>query len=282
MIVKVHVASAFSKHNAGGNKAGVVFVKEPLTNRNKKEIAKELGYAETAFVTSSERADYKIEYFTPKEEVDLCGHATIATFSVLMHLEQLTKSKYTIETKSGVLNIEINDEMIFMEQTAPVFYEVLSKEELKECFEIGAINNDYQIQIVSTGLKDILIPIKSEQLLNELEPNFEKIKELSAEYQVIGTHLYAIEGERIVCRNFAPLYDINEEAATGTSNGALACYLFEKHSIHKELYVFEQGASLKSLSEILVKLKQNDQQKISHVYVGGRGYYYEEKTLELD
>ena len=91
MIVKVHVASAFSKNNAGGNNAGVVFMTEPLTNKNKKEIAKELGYAETAFVTSSEIADYKIEYFTPKEEVDLCGHATIATFSLLMHLGQLAK-----------------------------------------------------------------------------------------------------------------------------------------------------------------------------------------------
>ena len=281
MIVKVHVASAFSKNNAGGNNAGVVFMTEPLTNKNKKEIAKELGYAETAFVTSSEIADYKIEYFTPKEEVDLCGHATIATFSVLMHLGQLAKEEYTIETKSGVLNIEINDEMIFMEQTAPTFYEVLSKEELTECFEIDTIKDDYPIQIVSTGLKDILIPIKSEQRLNELEPDFDKIKELSAEYQVIGTHLYAIEDERIICRNFAPLYDINEEAATGTSNGALACYLFEKHSIHKELYVFEQGASLNSLSEILVKLKQNEQQKISHVYVGGKGYYCEEKNLDL-
>ena len=52
-------------------------------------IAKELGYAETAFITASEIADYKLEYFTPKEEVDLCGHATIGSFTILMHLNKL-------------------------------------------------------------------------------------------------------------------------------------------------------------------------------------------------
>ena len=52
-------------------------------------IAKQLGYAETAFISESEIADYKIEYFTPKEEVDLCGHATIGSFAILMHLNKL-------------------------------------------------------------------------------------------------------------------------------------------------------------------------------------------------
>ena len=52
-------------------------------------IAKQLGYAETAFISKSEIADYKFEYFTPKEEVDLCGHATIGSFTILMHLNKL-------------------------------------------------------------------------------------------------------------------------------------------------------------------------------------------------
>ena len=70
-------------------------------------IAKELGYAETAFISASEMADYKLEYFTPKEEVDLCGHATIGAFTILMHLNKLFKDRYTIETNSGVLTITI-------------------------------------------------------------------------------------------------------------------------------------------------------------------------------
>ncbi|HHQ0973038.1 TPA: PhzF family phenazine biosynthesis isomerase, partial [Listeria innocua] len=77
MNISVYVASAFSKNNNGGNKAGVVLNEPTLTTQQKMAIAKQLGYAETAFVTDSKIADYKLEYFTPKEEVDLCGHATI-------------------------------------------------------------------------------------------------------------------------------------------------------------------------------------------------------------
>lgn len=281
MKLSVYVVSAFSKDGEGGNKAGGVLMEQPLTTIQKLAIAKEMGYAETAFISESKIADYKFEYFTPKEEVDLCGHATIGTFSLLMHLNKLSKTHFTIETNSGVLTVTIKDDTIFMEQTKPVFYDILPSKELIDCFDTSVINNNFSIQIVSTGLRDILIPIKSKVQLHELKPNFEKIKEISKQYDVVGMHLYTFHNNRIICRNFAPLYDINEEAATGTSNGALACYLYEQHNLKKESYVFEQGYSLQSPSEILVKLTTNDKNKIEKVYVGGTGYYCEIKHLEV-
>ncbi|MBC1548308.1 PhzF family phenazine biosynthesis protein, partial [Listeria sp. FSL L7-1435] len=138
------------------------------------------------------------------------------------------------------------------------------------------------IQIVSTGLKDMLIPIKSEAGLFALAPNFEEVKEVSKQYEVVGMHLYTFSDDRIICRNFAPLFDINEEAATGTSNAALACYLYKNHYLRKELYVFEQGHSLHSPSEILVKLDVNGNNEIARVYVGGNGYYGETKYLSIE
>lgn len=282
MKISVYVASAFSKDHQGGNKAGVVLNEHTLTTTQKMAIAKELGYAETAFISASEMADYKFEYFTPKEEVDLCGHATIGSFTILMHLNKLFKDRYTIETNSGVLTITIKDDIIFMEQNKPKFYDVISPNEFIDCIDSKAIDNKYPIQIVSTGLKDILIPIISETQLHALQPNFEKIKEISKYYHVVGTHLYTFNDDRIICRNFAPLYDINEEAATGTSNGALACYLYEQHHLQKEVYVFEQGYSLHSPSEILVKLATNSKNEIEKVYVGGKGYYCETKYLKVE
>ncbi|MFT9138349.1 MAG: PhzF family phenazine biosynthesis protein, partial [Liquorilactobacillus satsumensis] len=74
-MVEVHVVSAFSKDNTGGNKAGLVFDRPDLNSIQKMAIAKELGYAETAFITKSNLADFCLEYFTPTEEVPLCGHA---------------------------------------------------------------------------------------------------------------------------------------------------------------------------------------------------------------
>ena len=90
-MIKVYVASAFCKDKKGGNKAGVVLYEENLTDNDKKNIAKQLGYAETAFINNSNVADFKIEYFTPKEEVPLCGHATIASFGVLKYLNKIEK-----------------------------------------------------------------------------------------------------------------------------------------------------------------------------------------------
>lgn len=281
MTVTVYVASAFSKNKKGGNKAGVVLMDQPLSAQEKMTIAKELGYAETAYISDSDIADYKLDYFTPKEEVALCGHATIGSFVILNHLNKLSKASYTIETNSGVLKINIKDDMIFMEQKQPEFYDSLASEQLADCFDAKAIDGSFSIQIVSTGLKDILVPIKTEEHLQNLQPDFSEIKTISDDYDVVGMHLYAFNGERIICRNFAPRFDIDEEAATGTSNCALACYLHQKQQIEKDIYVFEQGYALQSPSEILVKLETNRHNAIEKVYVGGKGYYCETKQLDV-
>ena len=82
-MIDVYVVSAFCKDNKGGNKAGVVLDSHDLTPIKMMAIAKDLGYSETAFLMESNLADFKIRYFTPTEEVPLCGHATIAAFSIL-------------------------------------------------------------------------------------------------------------------------------------------------------------------------------------------------------
>lgn len=79
MKVNVYVASAFSKDDMGGNRAGVVLGETKLNKAEKTAIAYQLGYSETAFVLKSGKADFKLEYFTPTGEVPLCGHATVGT-----------------------------------------------------------------------------------------------------------------------------------------------------------------------------------------------------------
>jgi len=283
-MVDVYVASAFSKDNVGGNKAGLVFDRPDLSSVQKMAIAKKLGYAETAFITSSSVADFCLEYFTPTEEVPLCGHATIGTFAILNLLNKLSKNNYTIETKSGVLSIKVDsDGMVFMEQNTPTFFNELSLDLFNDCLDVNSINDKLPIQIVSTGLRDIMMPIKSTKYLQQLDPNFNIMTELSKEQNVIGVHAFALEeGEgnlTAICRNFAPLYDIDEESATGTSNCALACYLF-KYVEKKSQYIFEQGYNLNSPSRIIVNLKTHDDM-IDAVFVGGYGYLVEKKSLSV-
>ena len=282
MEMTVYIASAFTKNHGGGNKAGVVFLDSPLTTKQKKDIAKQLGFSETAFVSESENADFNLAYFTPTEEVDLCGHATIATFTILKYLNKLSKTAYTIETNSGILNIMLKGDSIFMEQNPPTFYEELPLTQVTNVIHLDAVQSDAPIQIVSTGLRDILVPIKNIETLSQLTPDFEVIKELSSELNVIGMHLFAITDNQIICRNFAPLYDINEESATGTSNAALACYLYTHNILRQNDYVFEQGYALNAPSEIKVHLTTDAHHQITNVQVGGNGDFIEQRTLTIN
>lgn len=282
-MTEVYVASGFSKDRQGGNKAGVVLDRSDLTNTQKMAIAKVLGYSETAFVGTSNGADYQLEYFTPTEEVALCGHATIATFAMMNGLGMLEKTHYTIETKAGILNVELaEDGQVFMQQNCPTYYETVNPSLFKDCLEKQFIEEKLPIQIISTGLKDIILPIQSDLQLSLLEPKFDCISRLSEQLGVVGIHAFALSNEGAydaICRNFAPLYGIDEESATGTSNCALAGYLF-KYVEKKQQYIFEQGYHLKQPSRMTVKLDYHED-IIDAIYIGGYGYLVEKKHLSI-
>lgn len=282
-MVDVYVMAAFSKDNKGGNKAGVVLVRSELTSVQKAAIAKEMGYSETAFVLDSDKADFKLQYFTPTEEVPLCGHATIAAFSTLKLLNMLDKPDCTIETEAGILNIHIKDDgLILMEQNRPAYLEVLDSDIFTGCIERNFIDHRFPIQIVSTGLNDVMLPVDSVEHLEQLSPDFEMIANMSKEKEVVGVHAFTIIKESdvtAICRNFAPLYGIDEESATGTANCALACYLF-KYYKQQSQYVFEQGHNMGDISRIVVNLSYHEN-VIDSVFVGGYGYLLGKRSLPV-
>ena len=282
-MVDVYVTAAFSKDNKGGNKAGVVLVRSELTSVQKAAIAKEMGYSETAFVLDSDKADFKLQYFTPTEEVPLCGHATIAAFSTLKLLNMLDKPDCTIETEAGILNIHIKDDgLILMEQNRPAYLEVLDSDIFTGCIERNFIDHRFPIQIVSTGLNDVMLPVDSVEHLEQLSPDFEMIANMSKEKEVVGVHAFTIIKESdvtAICRNFAPLYGIDEESATGTASCALACYLF-KYYKQQPQYIFEQGHNMGEISRIVVNLSYHGG-VIDSVFVGGYGYLLGKKSLPV-
>lgn len=277
MKVNVYKLNSFTKTKEGGNAAGVVIDADSLSEKQMRKIATILGFSETAFILQSNAADFKVRFFTPKEEVTLCGHATIATFYTMASLGLLKPGTYKQETKAGILKIEIKeDNTVMMNQPVPVFSEIIDKEELADSLNIEAsqMPEDLSVQVVSTGLRDIMVPVKSSKILNAIKPDMEKIKKVSRKYNVVGYHVFTLEslhGAHANCRNFAPLYDIPEESATGTSNGALGCYLYHYGKINNEQasnIVFEQGYSMKKPSEILVSLTVRENE-ILEVKVGG-------------
>lgn len=289
MSIKVYTLNSFAKTEGGGNPAGVVLDADSLSVEEMQKISAKVGFSETAFVKKSNKANFKVEFYTPNSEVDLCGHATIGTFTLMAYKGIIGKGQYSQETKAGILKIECNkNNVIYMEQTKPKFYEILDKKEIADSLNLDEndIMSELPVQIVSTGLKDILIPVKSLKVLNHMKPDFDKVSCISKKYGVIGYHVFTLEtlnNRTAHCRNLAPLYDIPEEAATGTSNGALSCYLY-KHGIIDEAssksLVFEQGYSMGRPSEILTSLKVHNGE-IIEVMVGGTALNIEEKEIVL-
>lgn len=277
--MKIFIASAFSKNRAGGNKAGVCLHGEVLQKQQKKAISKKLGFAETAYISTSKN-DFVIEYFTPYDEVPLCGHATIASFIVMREKMLLNKNEYNIKTKSGRLVVILDGAMVFMEQNKPIFYETLTKKDMAGCFDIDVINDEAPIEIGSTGLRDIMLPIKDLATLSAMKPNFSEICALSRNFGTVGIHAFCFDDKRIICRNFAPLYDIPEESATGTSNCVLASYLWKNNIVRKNEYIFEQGFMLNSPSEIFVRLTTSND-NIDKIMVGGEGYLIGEELINI-
>ena len=267
--MKIFVCDTFSSEIFKGNQAGVVILEEKEdypTEILMKNIAAELKHSETAFVKKIDNNIFKIRYFTPIEEVELCGHATISVFSVLRELKLISSGKYIAETLAGSLEIVADKDFIWMDMASPKTECIFNLAEIKDIYsafnlDIAQAPKNLIPKIVNTGLSDIIIPIENKEFLDSFVMNKEKVIELSKKYKVVGAHLFTLDKCKKVtafCRNIAPLVGIDEECATGTSNGALTHYLKDYNIISsKDINTFIQGETMGRASTILSRYKED-------------------------
>lgn len=302
--MKLYIADAFTEELFGGNPAGVVIFQDDEDfppSETMRKIAAELRYSETAFIKQLSEKEFNIRYFTPADEVDLCGHATIASFFCLRDAGLVKDGdSYINHTLAGSLNIEINSGFIMMDMASPEYIDTIEDEAcLRELYDIMGLpyssanvsetENGTPLlpMMISTGLPDIIMPVSSRAELEEISPDFSRLSELSERNNVVGVHAFTLEtaGDDITayCRNFAPLYDIDEEAATGTSNGALTYYLFKNGLISKGARcTFLQGETMKRPSKILSYLDNSaDADADVAIRVGGSAVILAKGEIEL-
>lgn len=280
--IAVYQVQAFSEQPTGGNGAGVVLqtFAEPdlLDDTQMQAIAAYMGYSETAFVFPSSKADFKVRFFTGVGEVDLCGHATIATFKTMLELGRIEPGQYHQETLAGVLKLDLPDiNTVFMTQAVPKFLDQLDRAEIARSLNLSVdeLHPDLPVQIVSTGLPDVLVPVCSLEILKRMTPDFDAVRAMSERFDTVGYHVFSLETldatSTAHCRNLAPRFGIPEEAATGTANGALSAFLYQYGCIDSTQMgslSFEQGYVLNSPSTIQARLSLEATQ-ILRVEVGG-------------
>ena len=280
--MRYFTVDAFAQEPFGGNPAGVV-----LLNGNTpfpedeimRKIAAEMRYSETAFVQQNGPEEFTVRYFTPAAEVDLCGHATIASFSVLRE-EGIAKEGTNCinHTKAGDLEIFVGKK-ILMEMAAPEIVGKIEDTGILEQIMNGKTPDTLPTLIVSTGLPDIIFPVGSIEELNALTPDMESLSKFSEDLKVVGVHAFALSNDGFTAhvRNFAPLYDIPEESATGTANAALTYYLYKQGIIAADDYCkFMQGEAMKRPSVVETIIEKGEK-----VYVGGNSHILTSGKLNI-
>eukprot|EP00931_Biecheleriopsis_adriatica_P083205 TRINITY_DN56764_c0_g1_i1.p1 TRINITY_DN56764_c0_g1~~TRINITY_DN56764_c0_g1_i1.p1 ORF type:complete len:300 (+),score=58.64 TRINITY_DN56764_c0_g1_i1:14-913(+) len=299
MLQFTHV-NGFSKAGEGGNPAGVVLPDQDaaLSDVQRQTAAKAIGFSETVFVSSvtfqDGAASVRLRYFTPEKEVDLCGHATIACMG-LLHSQGLLSgaTRGMLLTRAGDVAFRIDSGQVFMEQLeaaedAPLDETAAGKwsDALIGDSEVTTLlDASWMPRVVSTGLRDLMVAVVSEEALLAMRPHMQAVADLSKSLQTEGAHVFVLKGSAdattvIPVRNFAPLCGIDEESATGTSNCALACSLLSSGRVTQgtnEL-VFAQGDCMGSASRITVQLPKA---KGERPWVGGSFHQIATKSLQL-
>lgn len=269
--MRYYIVDAFTDEPFGGNTAGVVLLDGDFpSDKLMQQIAAELRYSETAFVYQHSREEFTVRYFTPAGEVDLCGHATIASFHVLEERGRVDEWAPVVNhTLAGDLLVRI-DSQVMMQMAAPRVLQVPL--DIDHLHRIMARTPqrwpDAPVEVVSTGLPDIILPVADVDALNALCPDMEALAALSRELDVVGVHAFALadDGYTAHVRNFGPRYDIPEESATGTANAALTHYLQRRGLVKQgDDCRFLQGEAMGRPSVVATTVDSQD----GSIWVGG-------------
>ncbi len=300
MQVNVQIIHAFTDVSEEGNPAAVIFDQPHLNADQKQEIARVVNLSETVFIdhAGEKDVDFVAEFFTPTRQIDNCGHATIAAFS---HINEVTNRSFQTfrmgfaNSKRKPQNIEIRGNQVFLELPAQSFNQdarALLPIEEKEVFQalgMKVYNADpnHDMRICSLGNPFFFVPLKSNNQLAELKPDFQKLAELSKRLGVIGFYPYAretlVKNRDAAARMFAPAYNINEEAATGMAAACLAAHMYADQHLHKDEFLIEQGWHMNGVFPSLLRaqIKKSPFGNIRSVLIGGRTIHRDQQTITL-
>lgn len=292
MFIEVQIVNAFIDGERGGNPAGVVVDANGLTAAQKLHIAQQVGLSETAFVSHSNSATRKLEFFTPTKQIAHCGHATVATFSLLRQMGLVGDGRLSKETIDGNRDILVAGEMAFMEQRAPRYTPIAPHSELGGRIlaslelEPHHLWPNLDLYVVNTGNSFLLIPLFDEQIVANLQPQQDAIEAISEELDLIGYYAFStttkVDGRQAGARMFAPRFGIPEESGTGMAAGPLACFLYDYLGLKQPEMLIEQGWLMPNPSPSVIKVVlEFEQGQIVRLMAGGIGKTISAMTIEI-
>lgn len=222
MKINLYQVDAFAGKVFEGNPAAVCPLSEWLPDRQLQNIALENNLSETAYFVE-EGDSYRLRWFTPVAEVDLCGHATLASAHVLFEHLDYSKPEIVFESNSGPLKVRSEEGMLKMNFPVTVGERIDPPKALLE-----ALGTDAEEIYKAT---DYMIVLEREEQVRELDPNFFLLNRIETRGIIVTA---AGEGYDFVSRFFAPALGINEDPVTGSAHTMMTPY-WSKISGKKEL-----------------------------------------------
>jgi trans-2,3-dihydro-3-hydroxyanthranilate isomerase len=241
MSIKFFIVDVFATQKYTGNQLAVCLSGDLISSQEMQQIAREINYSETTFITSFEPIDggYPVRIFTPTTELPFAGHPTLGTAYIIQkYLIETPVDRVNLNYQIGQIPVDIyyqNNEIetLWMHQNLPQFSEPLNPQELAPVIGLDPdqIDPNYPIVPVSTGLPFIIVPLVNLEAIERARLNlnlyFDYVQNLPAQAILLCCRETVNPDRQLHVRVFTECFGIPEDPATGSANGCLAAYLAE-------------------------------------------------------
>lgn len=233
MTQTIFQVDSFTNVPFAGNPAGVCILREPREDQWMQNVAKEMNLSETAFLLRQDDG-YSLRWFTPAVEIDLCGHATLASAHILWETDMLAAGQQArFHTRSGLLTADQRGEWIEMDFPAKPEQPIDAPAGLAEALGVAPI-------YVGQSQFDLLVEVESERIVRSMQPNISLLEQIPAR-GVIVTSRSDTDGFDFVSRFFAPRVGVNEDPVTGSAHCCLSPF-WSKRLGRNELVGYQASA----------------------------------------
>ena len=278
--MKFFIVDVFAASKYQGNPLAVLIPDREINTTEMQQIAKEINFSETAFIMSGKQADggYNVRIFSPDVELPFAGHPTLGTAFVISQVyESGLATKILLNLSVGQIPVTIDENELTMKQNQPTFGRVfVDSSDVTDMLslQMSDIDERFPIQVVSTGLPSLIIPVKTLAALQKCRVHHE-LYQAFLDHQLKANVLLFTPGENgssipLHVRVFVDESGFFEDPATGSANGNLAAYLLSHQyfGLSKTHYHVVQGVEMgrPSLINVDAELDADEFQ----LYVGGK------------
>ena len=249
---KIYFVDTFTEKTFSGNAAGVVFHKGEIDGNTMQNIAFENNLSETAFINTAK--ENEIKFYSPTIEVDLCGHATLASAFIFFNFIDKKATETIFKSNRGELKVTKKEDSLVMS---------LPKDHPKKIDDVEKISDALNCQVIEVfrGIDDFLAIVKDESIVETMNPNIEKIAELDSRGLIVSA-----KGETtdFTSRVFGPNVGVDEDPVTGSAHALLATYWGDVLNLQK----MKARQASKRGGELICEVLEN------HVEITGKAKLY--------